>query len=298
MTTSSTLSSLNDSEAPSIRVYWDLMKPRVMTLVIFTAFVGIFCAPTDSSNSALNTMALLFISMGAGGSAVLNMWHERTLDGLMQRTQTRPIPQGLIHEREGFIFGLMLSISSVFLMGLLIGYIPAFLLAFTIYFYAYFYTVILKPHSSQNIVWGGIAGALPPVIGWFCVTQTFSWIPLYLFGLIFLWTIPHFWALAIHFTEDYRRANIPMLPVVKGTSYTTRKILIYSVITVLFSFLPFIITQKGLLSALLTLFLGLKLIHIAYKIAQEKAPPMALFKYSIFYLFALFALIIVHVKLV
>ncbi len=280
-----------------IKAYWELMKPRVMVLVIFTAFVGIVCAP-GPSNSALNAMALLFISLGAGGSAVLNMWHERKIDGLMNRTKKRPIPLGLIGEQEALIFGLMLSISSVLLMALLIGYLSAFLLALTIYFYAYFYTIVLKPHSSQNIVWGGIAGALPPVIGWFCVTQAFSWIPLYLFGLIFLWTIPHFWALAIHFKEDYHRANIPMLPVIKGDSYTKKKIFIYSIATVLFSFLPSLLTQKVSISLLITFLLGGRFLQTAWQIKNNKKPPMALFKFSLFYLFALFSLIVIQVKFI
>jgi protoheme IX farnesyltransferase len=296
MASTNTLS-LNEPTSRFIQAYWDLMKPRVMSLVIFTAFVGIFCAPKENVHVALSGISLLFIALGAGGSAVLNMWYENRLDSLMDRTKNRPIPQGVINEREALIFGSMLSVSSVFLMAFLIGYLPAFLLAFTIYFYAYFYTILLKPHSSQNIVWGGIAGALPPVIGWFCVTSAFSWIPLYLFGLIFLWTVPHFWALSIHFTADYKKVNIPMLPVVKGIPYTKHKIFIYSIITILFSFLPYAITQKGAVNAAITSILSFKFLKIAWQIKKNQKQPLALFRYSIFYLFALFLIIMVHVKL-
>jgi|AntRauTorcE11897_2_1112592.scaffolds.fasta_scaffold19794_2 protoheme IX farnesyltransferase len=276
--------------------YWHLLKPRVMVLSIFTALIGMVAA-SHAGLSSLNGIALILIAMGAGGAAALNMSLEPHIDTMMKRTQERPIPAGLVSANEAFMLGMLLSISAVFLMALLIGYMPAFLLGLTILFYGYFYTLILKPNTPYNIVWGGISGALPPVIGWFCITEQVSWIPLYLFGLIFLWTLPHFWALAIQFKTDYQNANIPMLPSTHGIPHTKNQIYLYSWITAIFGALPYVLAPQGWILSAIALYLAVKLIHMSHQLKAEKISPMSLFKYSILYLFAMHLLLVVYLKI-
>ena len=295
MTSTSQATAAQEIDKTLLSAYIQLLKPRVMALSIFTALIGMLAA-LDEPLSALNLIALLLIAIGAGGSAALNMALEYKTDTLMKRTHDRPIPQGLIPPQEALILGVMLSISSIFLMAFLVGYLPAFLLGLTILFYGYFYTVLLKPNTPYNIVWGGIAGALPPVIGWFSIIQTFSWVPVYLFGLIFFWTLPHFWALAIRFKADYQAARIPMLPNTHGLKHTLKQINLYTWITAIFGLLPYIINMRGWITTAMAALISIKFIRTAHQLKANQTSPMALFKFSIIYLFAMHVLLIFYLK--
>lgn len=210
--------------------YWVLVKPRVMALVVFTGFVGLVRAP-QTLHPFWSMVALCCIAMGAGASAVLNMWYERHTDALMQRTQNRPLPQKRIRPEDALALGLILGISSVVLLGLVINKIAAGLLLFTIVFYVVVYTMVLKPRTPHNIVWGGLAGALPPVIGWACADHPWALEPWLLCLVIFLWTPPHFWALALAYQDDYQAAGLPMMPQVLGPAHTISQMRFYTLAT-------------------------------------------------------------------
>jgi protoheme IX farnesyltransferase len=207
--------------------YVQLLKPRVMSLVVFTAFTGLVAARTPM-NPVLAAVAVLCIAVGAGASASLNMWYDADIDALMRRTRARPVPSGKVQAADALAMGILLSLFSVMLMGMAVGWLAAGLLAFTIAFYAVVYTMWLKRWTPQNIVIGGAAGALPPVIGWAAATGHVSWNALLLFAIIFLWTPPHSWALALYIRGDYEKAGVPMMPVAKGPKSTRLQILLYS----------------------------------------------------------------------
>jgi protoheme IX farnesyltransferase len=267
-----------------------------MSLVIFTSVCGLSLAP-GHLHPFLSVLAIFAIAMGAGASGCLNMWYEAELDGRMQRTATRPLPRGVIEKDSALAFGLILGGGSVFVMGIAINYVAAALLAFTIFFYVVIYTMILKPRTAQNIVIGGVAGALPPVIGWAAVMGEVSVFPLYLFAIIFFWTIPHFWALALVKSDEYVRAGIPMMPAVNGVLSTKKQILTYAIFTVGASFLPLFDGRVGYFYALSSAFLGGIFTKLAIDLlTREKGGEMRLFAYSIFYLFLLFFLLVVDVK--
>jgi heme o synthase len=209
--------------------YLRLMKPRVMSLVVFTALTGLVCANTPL-HPFLAAVAILCIAVGAGASGALNMWYDADIDAKMRRTRGRPVPAGRVQGADALALGLVLSLFSVMLMGMALNWFAAGLLAFTIFFYAVVYTVWLKRWTAQNIVIGGLAGALPPVIGWAAVTGTAPFNAWLLCAIIFAWTPPHFWALSLYTSEDYAKAGVPMLPVVAGPKATRRQILIYSLI--------------------------------------------------------------------
>src|SRR3954469_2525617 len=211
--------------------FLQLLKPRVMSLVIFTAATGLICAG-GHVNPILAAVAILCIAVGAGASASLNMWYDADIDAKMRRTRGRPVPAGRVQGADALALGIVLSMFSVMLMGMALNWLAAGLLAFTIFFYAVVYTVWLKRWTAQNIVIGGLAGALPPVIGWAAATGTAPLNAWLLCAIIFMWTPPHFWALSLYTTEDYARAGVPMLPVVKGAAATRRQILIYSLLLV------------------------------------------------------------------
>jgi protoheme IX farnesyltransferase len=213
--------------------YVQLLKPRVMSLVVFTGLTGLVAAGRPM-NPVLACVAVLCVALGAGGSGALNMWYDADIDARMRRTRGRPVPAGRVQASDAAALGLALSIFSVALMGLAVNWLAAGLLAFTIFFYAVVYTIWLKRRTTQNIVIGGLAGALPPVIGWAAATGTAPANAWLLCAIIFLWTPPHFWALSLYTSEDYARAGVPMLPVVKGAAVTRRRILAYSLM-----FLPF-----------------------------------------------------------
>src|SRR5690348_14560795 len=217
--------------------FFALLKPRVMSLVVFTAFVGLVAAPV-AINPLLAVIAILAIAIGAGASGALNMWYDADIDAVMTRTANRPVPAGRVTPGEALSFGLVLSVLSVMTLGVLINWLSAALLAFTIFFYAVVYTMWLKRWTPQNIVIGGAAGAIPPVIGWAAVTGSVSLESVILFLIIFLWTPPHFWALALFKSDDYARAGIPMMPNVAGQASTRRQIFAYSLILAPVGVLP------------------------------------------------------------
>jgi protoheme IX farnesyltransferase len=260
--------------------YIELMKPRVMSLVVFTAFVGLVIAP-GHLHPVIGLAALLCIAVGAGAAGALNMWYDADVDALMGRTAGRPIPAGRLAPGEALAFGLTLGIGSVVVLGLLVNATAAALLAVTIAFYVFVYTVWLKRATPQNIVIGGAAGALPPIIGWAAVTGGFAVEPTLLFLIIFFWTPPHFWALALYRTEDYARAGIPMLPVVAGDRETRRQILLYTLVLAPLGAAPWL--------------LGLALRVRAERgaTANKHVASKQLFGFSILYLFLLFAMLLV-----
>jgi protoheme IX farnesyltransferase len=269
-----------------------LMKPRVMALAVFTAVVGLMIAP-GRLDLLLGTTAILAIAAGAGAAGVLNMWYDADIDALMTRTATRPIPRNKVSRREAFAFGLTLGTSAVGLLAFVLNATAATLLASAILFYVVIYTVWLKRSTSQNIVIGGIAGALPPVIGWAAATGEIALEPFILFLIIFLWTPPHFWALSLNRADEYARAGIPMLPVVAGTTATTRQILIYSILLPPISILPCALGFGDLLFGTAAVTCGAILVALAFQLHRSKGTDrraaQRLFAFSILYLFVLFA---------
>lgn len=269
-----------------LAAFWALLKPRVMSLVIFSACVGMLLAPLHTS-PLVAFFALLCIALGAGASGALNMAYEADIDEKMKRTQKRPIPSGRVKAQEAFLFGITLSMIAVMSLILLTNLLAGALLAFTIFFYAVIYTMWLKPNTPQNIVIGGAAGALPPVIGWVAVSGSLSWHPILVFLIIFIWTPSHFWALALKQVEDYRAAKIPMLPVVVGPEKTKESILIYALLLLITSFLPFLLGYQSVLYIFPTLLLGLGYVYYSHRLYTNDRYAMPLFGYSIFYLFGI-----------
>ncbi|TIW36276.1 MAG: protoheme IX farnesyltransferase [Mesorhizobium sp.] len=274
--------------------FFALLKPRVMSLVVFTAFVGLVAAPV-TINPLLAVIAILSIAIGAGASGALNMWYDADIDRVMTRTKDRPVPAGRVTPGEALSFGLVLSVLSVMTLGVLVNWLSAALLAFTIVFYAVIYTMWLKRWTPQNIVIGGAAGAIPPVIGWAAVTGNISLESLILFLIIFLWTPPHFWALALFKSEDYQRAGIPMMPNVAGQASTRRQIFAYSLILAPVGVLPWALGFTTVAYGAVAAVLGAGFVWYAWKVlgmaADDRAmkPAKALFAYSLLYLFAIFA---------
>jgi protoheme IX farnesyltransferase len=273
--------------------FFELLKPRVMTLVVFTGFAGLVLAP-GHLHPFLALVAVACIAIGAGAAGAINMWYERDIDAVMSRTSARPLPQGRIEPSEALGFGVVLTILSVGLMGVALNWTAAALLAFASFFYVFVYTIWLKRRTPQNIVIGGAAGAFPPMIGWAAVTGHVSVESIALFTLIFLWTPPHFWALALYKNEDYKKAGIPMLPVVAGDRVTKQQIILYSLLMTPFAVAPYFMHIAGVtyLSAAAALH-GLFILS-AFRIWRDKTYKSAkvMFGYSIFYLFALFAMML------
>ncbi|WP_290815216.1 heme o synthase [Ferrovibrio sp.] len=273
--------------------YLALLKPRVMSLVVFTGLVGMVLAP-GHLHPTLALTALLCIAIGAGASGAINMWYDADIDALMSRTQGRPIPQGKITKDEALGFGCVLSVGSVLVMGLGVNWVAAAILALTIGFYVFIYTMWLKRRTPQNIVIGGAAGAFPPMIGWAAVTGDLSLLPVLLFAIIFMWTPPHFWALALYRSDDYARAGVPMLPVVAGDRETRRQILIYSLLLVPVTLSPWALGLVGPLYGGATAALGAIFLALAVRIWRSTGDRAAkhMFGFSILYLFLLFALLL------
>ena len=276
--------------------YFALLKPRVMSLVIFTAFVGIVAAP-GTLHPLLALVALLAIAIGAGASGALNMWYDADIDAKMRRTRSRPVPRGAILPGEALGFGAVLAIASVIALGLFVNLVSAALLAFTIFFYVVIYTMWLKRWTPQNIVIGGAAGALPPMIGWASVTGTIDLGSISLFLIIFMWTPPHFWALALFREDDYAKAGVPMLPNVAGRDETRKQILLYTLVLLPLTFLPALLGVSGILYVTgVALLSGLFLYYAVnvYRLCEGAAADRAckrLFGFSILWLFLVFALI-------
>ena len=275
-----------------------LMKPRVMSLVIFTCAVGLLTAPTMvSTQDAI--IGILIVSIGAGAAGALNMWYESDLDALMSRTCLRPIPTGKVNKNQALIFGITLSVISVVALDYFTNRVSAGILLFTIIFYVLIYTIWLKKRTSQNIVIGGAAGALPPVIGWTIATGSLSLEPLVFFLIIFFWTPSHFWALSLYKSEDYKKANIPMLPLTNGIESTKVNIFVYSLIMLPVIIFPYVINFVGLVflipSFLLTIYYNYLCFDL-YKFKKNKfsaKKAKSIFGYSILYLFLVFVLFLI-----
>ena len=280
--------------------YIALLKPRVMSLVIFTALVGLLIAPVHV-HPVLAFTSILCIAVGAGASGALNMWYESDIDALMSRTADRPIPRGRVTRPEALTFGMTLAFFSVLTLGILVNWFAGALLAFTIFFYVVIYTMALKRWTAQNIVIGGAAGALPPVVAWAAATGSLSVEPLLLFLIIFFWTPPHFWALALFRTDDYARAGVPMLPVVAGPDATRLQILLYTLGLVAVAVAPWPLGYFDAVYGVTSLVLGAGMLVFAVNVYRRRKGSRALratrrlFAFSIFYLFALFATLALEV---
>ena len=274
--------------------YFALLKPRVMSLVVFTALTGLVVAP-GLIHPVLGFVAVLCIAVGAGAAGALNMWYEADLDARMARTASRPIPSGRVPRGDALVLGVGLSAASVMALGVMVNWLAAALLAGTIAFYVLVYTVWLKRRTPQNIVIGGAAGAFPPVIGWAAATGEVGLGALVLFGLIFLWTPPHFWALSLLKSEEYARAGIPMLPVVAGERRTRREILMYAVLVAVAGLAPWAAGLAGALYAAAAAVLGAGFVGLSLMVWARPEPmwPARLYGYSILYLLLLFALLLV-----
>ena len=275
--------------------YIELLKPRVMSLVVFTALVGLVVAP-GHVHPVIGFVALLCITVGAGAAGALNMWYDADVDARMARTAGRPIPRGRVTPGEAAGFGFTLATFAVVTLGLLVNVLSAALLAFTIFFYVAIYTMWLKRSTPQNIVIGGAAGALPPVIGWAAATGTLAVEPVLLFLIIFFWTPPHFWALSLYRSDDYARAGIPMLPVVAGAEETRRQILLYTLILAPLGAAPWLLGFAGPVYGIAAAAIGGVLIALALRVHNERQGYRAskqLFGFSILYLFLLFAMLLI-----
>jgi heme o synthase len=271
--------------------YIELMKPRVMSLVVFTALVGLAVAPVHV-HPVIALTALICIAVGAGAAGALNMWYDADIDARMARTAGRPIPRGRLSPGEAAGFGMTLAAFAVATLGLLVNLVAAALLAFTIAFYVVIYTIWLKRSTPQNIVIGGAAGALPPMIGWAAATGGVALEPVVLFLIIFFWTPPHFWALSLYRAEDYARAGVPMLPVVAGDRETRRQILLYTLVLTPLGVTPWLLGYAGAAYGIVALVTGAVMTALAVRVYAERkgfAASKQLFAFSILYLFVLFA---------
>ncbi len=279
-----------------------LLKPRVMSLVIFTALVGIVLAP-GHVHPVIALTSLICIAAGAGASGALNMWYDRDIDALMSRTSSRPIPRGRVSPQEALAFGMVLAFFSVVTLGILVNWYAAALLAFTIFFYVVVYTMWLKRWTAQNIVIGGAAGALPPVVGWVAATGSLSVAPVLLFLIIFLWTPPHFWALALYRSDDYARARVPMLPVIAGPDVTRLQILLYALVLIAIVIAAWPLGYFGPAYGIVAILASAGLLWLAVNVYRERKGASAvraarrLFGFSIIYLFALFATLLIEAML-
>ena len=281
--------------------YFELMKPRVMSLVIFTAFVGMFLAP--GRIEYLNYLfVILAIAIGAGSSASINMWFDEDIDRTMERTKTRPIPLGIVTKNEALVLGILSGIISLLLMQWFANPLATSLLLFTILFYIFIYTFWLKRTTSLNIVIGGAAGAIPPIIGWTAVSPEISFLPISMFLIIFFWTPPHFWALSVYRYNDYENAKVPMLPNVKSIYDTKKQIVYYTALLIIFSYSPYLDKNIGLIYFIIATILNFILLSSSIKLRKTKEKKLKpnkeglkFFALSIFYLFSLFsALVIDH----
>jgi heme o synthase len=278
------------------RDFWALTKPRVMSLVVFTALCGLLAAP-GAVHPVIGFTAILCIAMAAGACGALNQWYEADLDAKMARTAKRPLPAGRMDRDAALQFGIGLGAFSVGIMGVAVNWLSAAILAFSIFFYAIVYTMWLKPNTPQNIVIGGAAGAFPPVIGWAAVTGDVTLVPILLFAIIFLWTPPHFWALALFMKTDYGAAGIPMLPNVAGQRATRNQIFAYSFPMAAVAIAPFALGESGWLYGISAVVLNALFLALAYRVwrndavdAKAMQPEKKLFGFSILYLFLLFGL--------
>ena len=295
----SALSSHELGTEDDVRDWIALLKPRVMSLVVFTGLIGVLVAP-GHLHPILAFTAVLCIAVAAGACGAINMWYDRDIDAIMRRTQNRPIPAGRIAAGGALGFGIVLAVASVVVMEVTVNPVAAGILALSIGFYVFIYTMWLKRRTPQNIVIGGAAGAFPPVIGWAAVTGSVDLIPIILFAIVFVWTPPHFWSLALWANDDYRRAGVPMLPVVAGAKETRKQIVLYSLLLVPLTLVPWYLGFSGAIYGIAAVLLGLGFLACVARVFTDKqdpagvsltndAPARAAFKYSIVYLFVLFA---------
>ncbi|HEY3909219.1 MAG TPA: heme o synthase [Stellaceae bacterium] len=275
--------------------YIEILKPRVMSLVVFTGLVGLAVAP-GHLNPVLAAVAVLCIAVGAGAAGAINMWYDRDIDAIMRRTAGRPLPAGRMAPGEALAVGVVLAGAAVLLMGLALNWAAAGLLALTIGFYVFVYTIWLKRRTPQNIVIGGAAGALPPMIGWAAVTGGVGWGAVALFAIIFLWTPPHFWALSLYRTEDYAKAGVPMLPVVAGPRQTKRQMLIYTLMLWPAALAPWLLGVAGWLYGVPALLLSMAFTGAAVQVCRDAGDRSArrMFAFSLLYLFLVFSLLLGH----
>jgi heme o synthase len=280
-------------EGGEVADYIALLKPRVMSLVVFSGFAGLLVAP-GSLHPALAAVAVLCIALASGAAGAINMWYDRDIDALMQRTANRPLPTGRVSPEAALTLGALLTVASVMLMGLALNWLAAGLLAFASFFYVVIYTMWLKRRTPQNIVIGGAAGAFPPMIGWAAATGEVSWASVALFAIIFFWTPPHFWALALYRRPDYARAGVPMLPVTAGDAVTKRHMLAYTLLLFPLAITPFFMGFAGVVYLAVSIGLGACFIVCAVQTlrAFDDAPARRMFAFSILYLFVLFAALI------
>jgi heme o synthase len=285
---------LDAAPESSVRDYISLLKPGVMSLVVFSGAAGMWMAP-DSIHPFIQLIVIVSIAAGSGAGGAINMWFDRDIDALMLRTLNRPVPAKRIHSHNALGFGMILGLFSVMTLGLATNWVAASMLGFAIFFYAVIYTMWLKRLTPQNIVIGGAAGAFPPVIGWLAANGNFfALLPWALFLVIFLWTPPHFWALALYRSSDYKRANIPMMPVVAGLPATKRLMIKYSVLLLVISLVPFATGDLGKIYGVSAAVLGGIFVFLTYKVSMSEtdAPAKKLFAYSILYLFVLLAMML------
>lgn len=292
MDNSATTASFKISEA-SVSDYFSLLKPKVMSLVIFSGFAGLWVAPNAGDlHPILAITAMLCLAVNAGAAGAINMWFDRDIDAIMKRTQNRVLPKKIIDPDEALSFGIVLSVLSVMMMGLALNWTAAALLAFANIFYVFVYTFWLKRNTPQNIVIGGAAGAFPPMIGWAAITGDITLASISLFAIIFFWTPPHFWALALFANEDYKRAKVPMLPVTHGDRHTKIQMLIYALVLVPISISPYYLGISGIGYFITALILSLFFVFTSVRVLLDKnkdyKSAKMMFGYSVFYLFALF----------
>ena len=282
--------SYEDNLGGSVKDYFMLMKPRVMSLVVFTAISGILLAP-GNIHPLIAFVSILCITIGAGSAAAINMWYDRDIDAIMKRTQKRPIVTGAVKADEALAFGIITGTMAIIMMAVSVNIISATLLAFTILYYIYIYTIWLKRTSVQNVVIGGVSGALPPIIGWASVTGNISWQAFSLFAIIFIWTPPHSWALALYRSDDYKNCNVPMMPVIKGVLYTKKQIMFYSILMFFISLWPYFLNISSHLYLITAIISGLIFLYYAVNLfadTEQNHVAKKLFWYSIFYLFIIF----------
>ncbi len=271
--------------------YFALLKPRVMSLVVFTGFAGFWVAPNALEiHPFLFVIAMLCLAVNAGAAGAINMWYDRDIDAVMKRTRGRPIPMGRVDADEALSFGVILSIFSVMIMGMALNWVAAGVLAFANFFYVVIYTMWLKPRTTLNIVIGGAAGAFPPMVGWAAATGTVSWESIVLFAIIFFWTPPHFWALSLFANSDYKAAKIPMMPVIAGERPTKIQMIVYTLVLFPITLMPYFMGYAGVIYLAAAVVLSGFFVVSAVKVflSDDMKPARLMFSYSVFYLFALF----------
>jgi len=285
---------LESDKGASVKDYIMLMKPRVMSLVVFTAFCGLWIAP-GQIHPVIAFAAILFVTIGAGSAAAINMWYDRDIDAIMKRTQKRPIVTGVIEPDEALSFGVITGVISVLLMALCVNIISAGLLALTILYYVFIYTMWLKRSSIQNVVIGGAAGAFPPMIGWAAVTGDISLQSFTLFAIIFMWTPPHSWALALFRLQDYRDCSVPMMPVIKGEAYTKKQIILYSLLMVVTVAMPYFLNIANMGYLVISSVMSAIFLYHTFLLFDDSdfSKAKKLFWFSILYLFIIFLSLIV-----